>query len=63
LEELFLGNNKFTGSLKFLKRIESLKYLDISDTDIDKGLEYLPENVETVYCLSVERPEARVSDI
>ncbi|CAJ0830456.1 7084_t:CDS:10 [Entrophospora sp. SA101] len=34
--------NKFYGSLKYLKRFDKLECLDISNTDIDSGLEHLP---------------------
>jgi Leucine-rich repeat (LRR) protein len=50
LKKLFIGGNKFYGSLFFLKEINNLKELDISDTDIESGIEYLPENLEKIYC-------------
>ncbi|RIA78703.1 kinase-like domain-containing protein, partial [Glomus cerebriforme] len=37
--------NRFNGSLKFLQKLTSLKELDISNTDLDKGVEYLPVNL------------------
>jgi hypothetical protein len=45
LKELGLGNNLFYGSLEALKDMSELECLVISDTDIDSGLEYLPESV------------------
>jgi hypothetical protein len=50
LKDLYLGNNKFYGSLEYLKDLRVLKCLDITDTDIDSGLEYLPESVEYFGC-------------
>lgn len=63
LERLFLANfeqsritqniyNRFSGSLKPLKDMNKLKWLGISNTDIDSGLEYLPESLEWVQCKS-----------
>lgn len=52
LERLELGNcdhgfyNPFHGSLEPLENLTKLSYLDISFTDISKGLEYLPESLE-----------------
>jgi len=50
IENLSFGNyrqihstyNKFHGSLKPLENLKKLKYLYISDTEVDSGLEYLP---------------------
>jgi Leucine-rich repeat (LRR) protein len=50
LKVLYLGNNKFTGSLEILKDLNKLERFGISDTDIDSGLEYLPESLEYFYC-------------
>jgi len=52
--------NKFYGSLKPLKNLTKLKKLDISDTDIDKGLEYLSESVVEFCCLADTREESKV---
>lgn len=41
--------NPFYGSLKSLKDLIKLKELSIDNTDIDKGLEYLPESLEKFY--------------
>ena len=59
LETLYIGNpfstmqnirknffNHWRGSLKPLRTLTKLKDLWISDTDIEGGLEYLPENLE-----------------
>jgi hypothetical protein len=59
LEQLFLDNcdedrfkkgeyNKFTGSLKPLQNLTKLELLSIGNTNIDSGLEYLPESFRKV---------------
>lgn len=59
LESLHLGTNdykrtmqgiynRFYGSLQPLKNLTNLKYLDITSTDIDSGLEYLPESFKKI---------------
>jgi len=50
LEVLNLGNNNFTGSLKFLKNLTNLRSLDISDTNIEDGLIYLSDQLESLFC-------------
>jgi Leucine-rich repeat (LRR) protein len=47
LTNLDISDNKFFGSLEFLQNCTRLKYLDISNTNINQGLEYLPESLET----------------
>jgi len=42
--------NQFTGSLQPLANYSKLKKLNISATDINHGLEYLPESLEEFYC-------------
>jgi hypothetical protein len=54
--------NRFTGSLEFLKDLTELKRLDIRNTDIDSGLEYLPNKVEEFHCSADER-ESKVKEI
>jgi len=44
-EEIF---NRFNGSLSPLKNLSKLKTLHIENTNIDSGLEYLPESVENL---------------
>ena len=63
MRSLWLGNNNFYGSLEFLKNLSKLWRLDISDTDVSHGLEYLPESIEYFRCLIKERPEAKVKVI
>lgn len=71
LRKLWIGNNvewrisqgiynRFTGSLEFLKDMEKLEWCDISNTDIDRGLEYLPKKMEVFRCLNNYRPNAEV---
>ena len=51
LEYLDLANNSFVGGLEPLKNMSKLRELDISDTDIDSGLEYLPKSLNGMfYC-------------
>ncbi|CAG8627318.1 20088_t:CDS:2 [Gigaspora margarita] len=73
LEELILGErfgkkgdniqvlklNGFHGSLELLKNLTKLKKLDISNTDLDKGLEYLPESIEEFYFSADLREDAK----
>jgi Leucine-rich repeat (LRR) protein len=54
LEFLEIGNskasittgNKFLGSLKFLKDMTNLKGLNVVNTNVESGLEYLPDSLE-----------------
>jgi hypothetical protein len=46
--------------LEFLKEMKQLEWCDISNTDIDSGLEYLPKGVENFRCLTNYRPDAKV---
>jgi len=49
LEELYLGYNKFTGSLDFLSNMKNLKVLEITDNDFDEvNLDKLPRSLEEV---------------
>jgi len=45
LEALYIFGNLFTGSLGPLKNLTNLRELNISNTNIDSGLEYLPESL------------------
>jgi len=44
LNRLFIENMPFCGSLKPLRNLTELKGIGIAGTDIDSGLEYLPED-------------------
>ncbi|CAB4423699.1 unnamed protein product [Rhizophagus irregularis] len=48
---------------KLLKNLEKLEYLEISDTDIDKGLEYLSDSVEEIGCSIFNRGQCGVKKI
>ncbi|CAG8510979.1 1135_t:CDS:1 [Ambispora gerdemannii] len=59
LEKLSIGNskkiiaehntcNQFTGSLRALEKLGRLEELDINNTDIDRGLEYLSDNLKRI---------------
>jgi ankyrin repeat protein len=54
LEELFIANNKFIGSLEPLKNMTNLRKLDILGTDINIGLEYLPTSLEKSCYLAIK---------
>jgi Leucine-rich repeat (LRR) protein len=59
LKSLYLANNNFYGSLEPLKNLSEIQELDIRDTDIDSGLEYLPESVEKFYCSANQKKDAK----
>jgi ligand-binding sensor domain-containing protein len=40
-----------------------LKSLEINATDINEGLEYLPNSVENIYCSTVDRKESKVQEL
>lgn len=64
LRVLNLGNNNFFGSLKALENLLNLESLDISDTDIDDGLENLRgSKLEGIYCQVKERENAKCQKI
>ncbi|CAI2190515.1 6344_t:CDS:2 [Funneliformis geosporum] len=46
LRILNLENNHFHGSLKFLEKLDELQELYIDNTDIDEGVEFLPDSLE-----------------
>jgi hypothetical protein len=60
---LWLGNNKFKGSLESLQNMSKLETLNINNTDIDSGLEYLPDSIKYFDCSVNERKEAKVKAI
>ncbi|CAH1757576.1 12395_t:CDS:2 [Entrophospora sp. SA101] len=55
--------NRFLGSFEHLKSLTKLECLDIKNTDIESGIEYLPESLEEFVCSSRERPNSRVKSI
>ncbi|RGB29753.1 hypothetical protein C1646_766189 [Rhizophagus diaphanus] len=71
LKDLHIGNtnegrikqgiyNHFYGSLKPLKNTIKIENLSINNTDIDSGLEYLPDSIKIFQCSADKRPEAEV---
>ncbi|CAI2169544.1 17491_t:CDS:10 [Funneliformis geosporum] len=64
-EEKFKQNiyNRFHVSLKYLKNLDKLKILNISNTDINDGQEYLSDSVEKVYCSDNLRDESNCKAI
>ncbi|CAG8486286.1 4900_t:CDS:10, partial [Racocetra fulgida] len=54
--------NRFTGSLGPLKNLGKLENLDIINTDIDGGLEYLPVSLKWVGCRG-KRPGAKANEL
>jgi len=64
LIDLRCSNNPLSG--KFLKQLEymvNLEYLDINNTNIDSGLEYLPESVKYFKCSADQSKDAKCQAI
>lgn len=55
--------NRFHGSLKLLQNLKRLKRLDISRTDVNDGVEYLPDSLQDVTCYSDLSPASKVNSI
>jgi Leucine-rich repeat (LRR) protein len=61
LEVLIIGSdndkkhNNFVGSLQPLQNLSNLQELDISNTDIDSGLNYLPASLVSIHCCNDKR--------
>jgi Leucine-rich repeat (LRR) protein len=51
--------NRFIGSLEPLRNLTKLEILTIENTDIENGLEYLPESLVSFFCNNLERPESQ----
>jgi hypothetical protein len=66
-KRVLLGiRNRFYGSLEPLKNLTKLKDLDVINTDIDSGLEYLPDSIKTFECQAngnIQNFQARVKKI
>ncbi|CAH1768876.1 8157_t:CDS:2, partial [Entrophospora sp. SA101] len=58
LEYLSLTNNNLQQDLSFLSSL-----VNLNDTDIDSGLEYLPESVKRFYCSVDKRKEVKCQAI
>lgn len=74
LKELWIGNddkekiengmhNRFFGSLGDLRNMSDLEELYLNNTDLDGGVEYLPDNINNIYYSTKERPESRIKEI
>ncbi|WP_172575259.1 leucine-rich repeat domain-containing protein [endosymbiont GvMRE of Glomus versiforme] len=74
LEDLRIGSNdkekiaqgiynRFSGSLKSLKNLANLRDLDISNTDINGNVDFLPDSIRRVSYSSKERPESKLREI
>jgi Leucine-rich repeat (LRR) protein len=67
LEVLIIGSdndkkhNNFVGSLRPLQNLSNLQELDISNTDIDSGLNYLPASLVSIRCFNDRRSSSAVS--
>jgi hypothetical protein len=55
--------NHFKGGLEFLKSLAKLETLVISNTDIDSGLEHLPDNLKNFSCSTDYRKDAKCQNI
>jgi hypothetical protein len=55
---LFQKGNRFWGSLAALKNCTKLEKLHIQNTDINQGLEYLSESLESLMLLSFYLPNS-----
>jgi len=49
-------------SLEAIKGLKKLEMLDISDTNINKGIEYLPNSIQIFHC-KADNPQAKVGEI
>jgi len=57
------GNNHFFGSLEPLKNLVKLKSLEISNTDINDGVEYLPKSSKEIEYSTKARPDCKLTEI
>lgn len=55
--------NHFIGSLQPLQKLTNLKTLNVKNTDINEGLEYLPDSLEKFIFSAELRKEAKVKKI
>jgi len=55
--------NRFYGSLEPLKNLTKLRYLDVKNTDIDSGLEYLPDSLKIFNCSTDYRKDAKCQNV
>lgn len=50
LRKLYIGQNNFVGSLSFLAELTKLEEIHLFHTEIDSGLEFLPDEIKRIYC-------------
>ena len=55
--------NRFFGSLEYLKDLKELKFLDISNTNVDRGLEYLSESLKDFTYNFFENYDLKVKEV
>src|SRR5947199_10024086 len=55
--------NHFSGSLTLLANLTKLENRGIENTDLDSGLEYLPESIQWFGCSAKKRKDAKVKAI
>nr|CAG8454484.1 11754_t:CDS:2 [Entrophospora candida] len=55
--------NRFYGSLEPLKGLARLKKLDISNTDVDSGIEFLPYSLKELLYSNRQRSDAKVDKV
>lgn len=64
LEEFYLENNKFTGSLDYLSGMEQLRKLHIGNTDLNEvDLSKLPKSLEKIEHSTYYRPNCKLTEI
>ncbi|CAJ0761236.1 16486_t:CDS:2 [Entrophospora sp. SA101] len=63
LKKLIIGNNRFYGNLEPLEKLVDLELLDIKHTDIEGGIEYLPESIKFLFCDFKKSEENELSKI
>jgi len=63
LQKLYIDSNFFHGSLKPLQSLRKLEILNINNTNIESGLEHLPESIKDFRCSSKEKSKNKVKAI
>jgi len=63
LKVLIISNNPFFGSLKPLQNCYRLERLEISDTRLDSGLEYLPVGLQRILFQKLEEGNPIIEDL
>lgn len=55
--------NRFTGSLEFLRSLSKLNDLDIANTDLNNGVEYLSESLGYIHYETKDRSDCKLVEI